>query len=623
MGLSAALSSALTGLQYNQKQTQVISGNVANAGTPGYTRKTISSQESLDGSGNVTGVRATEIQRQLDLEVQRQVRESLPGASYAELTADVTARLDTLFGAPGNPNSLDGLYNEFTNSLQGLSTSPEDYSLRTATLTDAQVLTQKINSVSDGIQDLRTEQENGIANTVNRINELLEQIQDLNQQAVAFANTGGAGPGALDDRDRAIDELATLIDIQVRERPDQSITIQTTTGYTLFDVSPARLAFDGAGSLSAGSVYDPNPSLSGVGTVQLVTISGSSVDLIAQGAIGSGLLAAQIDARDTVLVEAQNQIDTFAESLSLALSNETVAGTAVSVAPADGFDLDLTRLQAGNAFTLEYTNSGTPATVSFVRVDDPTTLPLDNSATANPNDTVVGLDFSAGFASVVTQIQTALGGSFTVSDQGGNVVRILDDGAAATIDIQSLDASVTNTGLNDQGIGLPLFTDGATNLIYTGELDNQPQKTGFAGRINVNQDLLNNPDALVVYQTTPTVTPAGDTTRPAALYERLVSTERDFSAGVGFGSVTRPYNGTVSGFLTQTVSYRANEAQLAEQFSEGQTIVLNNLQERLAESSAVNIDQELSILIEVQTAYAANARVVQVIEEMLDALLRT
>lgn len=621
MGLTSALSVAVSGLRFNQTQTQVIAGNVANVDTPGFTRRVTHGLETRDPSGITTGVQISQIQRELDVETQRLYRSNLPGASYATHLADVTARLDRMLGAPGDPTSLDALYNTFTLSMQNLASTPEDYAMRVAALSDAQVFSQRVNDVSDGIRGIRDEQEIGIGNTVNRINELLAQIEDLNTQAIALSNSTAAGPGVLDDRDRAIDELASLIDIKVSERTDHSVAIHTTTGFMLFDVTPATLQFDSPGATNPGGIYDPDPALRGVGTVEIVSAGGGTIDMIELGAIGSGKLAAQIQARDDILVEAQRQMDTFADALALSLSNETVAGTAQTVGAADGFDLDLSRLLAGNRATIDYTVSGTANRVSFVRVEQAATLPLANGVTADPTDTVVGIDFSAGFASVVTQIQTALGGSFTVSDQGGNVLRILDDGAAATIDIQSFNATVTNTALADQGIGLPFFIDGSGNQAYTGNLDGEPQKTGFASRITVNQALLDDPNGLIVYQSTP-ATPSGDGTRPAALYDRLVNTDRDFPAGVGFGSEGRPFNGTVSGFLTQVVAHRAGEAEVAGRFADGQNIVINNLQVRLNETSKVNIDQELSLLIEVQNAYAANARVMQVIEEMLDALLR-
>ena len=57
-------------------------------------------------------------------------------------------------------------------------------------------------------------------------------------------------------------------------------------------------------------------------------------------------------------------------------------------------------MQNGNVVSLTYTNSLTSAQsrVSIVRVDDPSLLPLANNATNDPNDQVIGIDFSGGMA---------------------------------------------------------------------------------------------------------------------------------------------------------------------------------------------------------------------------------
>ena len=56
---------------------------------------------------------------------------------------------------------------------------------------------------------------------------------------------------------------------------------------------------------------------------------------------------------------------------------------------------------------------------------------------------------------------------------------------------------------------------------------------------------------------------------------------------------------------------------------DAQSLVQNNLEARFNDTASVNIDQEMARLIQLQSAYAANARVLQVAQEMLDALLRT
>ena len=73
MSLSQSLSISLAGLNANQRSLDVVAGNIANAETEGYTRKTIS-QTALIADDRVNGVRVGEVARVLDAEVQSQAR---------------------------------------------------------------------------------------------------------------------------------------------------------------------------------------------------------------------------------------------------------------------------------------------------------------------------------------------------------------------------------------------------------------------------------------------------------------------------------------------------------------------------------------------------------------------
>ena len=46
------------------------------------------------------------------------------------------------------------------------------------------------------------------------------------------------------------------------------------------------------------------------------------------------------------------------------------------------------------------------------------------------------------------------------------------------------------------------------------------------------------------------------------------------------------------------------------------------IRDSFQETSQVNVDQEMSMLIELQTAYAANARIISTVKEMMDVLMR-
>ena len=58
-----------------------------------------------------------------------------------------------------------------------------------------------------------------------------------------------------------------------------------------------------------------------------------------------------------------------------------------------------------------------------------------------------------------------------------------------------------------------------------------------------------------------------------------------------------------------------------QRLKDGQDVVFNSLQARFNDVSAVNIDVEMANLLNLQNAYAANARVVSTVKEMIDALM--
>jgi flagellar hook-associated protein 1 len=124
--------------------------------------------------------------------------------------------------------------------------------------------------------------------------------------------------------------------------------------------------------------WSADPSERLVGTLTLTSPTGGSTDLLATKTIRSGRIAALVEMRDQVLVEAQTQLDAVAAAMAQALSSQGVAGAPVSSAGLNGFDIDLNGLLAGNTVSVTYTDiaSGQQRTVSFVRVDDADALPL-------------------------------------------------------------------------------------------------------------------------------------------------------------------------------------------------------------------------------------------------------
>jgi flagellar hook-associated protein 1 FlgK len=118
------------------------------------------------------------------------------------------------------------------------------------------------------------------------------------------------------------------------------------------------------------------------------------------------------------------------------------------------------------------------------------------------------------------------------------------------------------------------------------------------------------------------MTDACDTTRPALLLSTLVTGRQGFSAAAGIGS-NLGFTGTVADFAQQAISMQAANSIAANNLDEGQRTVLNGVLGRYSEQAGVNIDTELTQLIQLQTAYSANARVMTAAKDLMDMLLRT
>jgi flagellar hook-associated protein 1 FlgK len=427
----------------------------------------------------------------------------------------------------------------------------------------------------------------------------------------------------MDQRDSAIDKLSQLMDIRVSTDNTNQTTVYTTNGIELVGAQASTLNFNSLGMLNANSQWNANPANSSAGSLTVKLANGAVIDLIATNSISSGQIAADLTLRDKTLVQAQAQVDQMAASMASALSDKTTAGTVApaALAPKAGFDLDLSNVLPGNTINLTYTDTATNTQhqISIVRVDDPAALPLSNAG-ANPNNQVIGVNFSGGMASIVAQLNSILGAAnLQFSNPSGSVLRVLDNGtSSATVNAASVTTTVST--LASGSVQLPVFTDG--NLLYTGSITrNGSQQTGLAGRITVNAALVSDPSKMTVYNTSPATNP-GDTTRSDFLYSQLTSGTFTYSPQTGLGTAATPFKGTLSTFMQQFLSQQSNAATSATQLQQGQDVVVNALQQKFKSASGVNIDNEMANLISLQNNYAANAHVMSVVQAMMTSLMQ-
>jgi flagellar hook-associated protein 1 FlgK len=616
MGLSSALATAMSGLSANQAALSIISSNVANAQTPGYVAQNPNQIEVASGGFGST-VETTGVNRALDLFVQNQLRTETAGGAYADQTANILGQLQSVYGTPGGAGTLETSLSNFTTALQSLSSNPGDSSAQSVALTAAQTLAQQLNTTTQGIQSLRTNVDQDIGNSAAQANTDMSQIAQLNTRLQGMSPTDPQAATLMDQRDSAVNDLSKLADVRVVTDSSNQANVYTSSGIQLVGGGLASsFTYSSPGALSATSLYNSDPTKSGVGSLNIKLPNGASIDVVANNVLSSGQIAADLKLRDQTLVQAQTQVDQLAATLSSSLSDQTTAGTAVTGPPA-GFSVNTSNLLAGNTINLSYTNTATNTQqkVSIVNVTDPTALPLKNGANANP--LLVGINFSPPMTSVVSQLNSALGGSGLQFSLSGSTLSVVGSGSTT---INAASTTTTTSSLTSGNPQLPLFTD--SNSLYTGQYTGSgSQITGLAGRITINPAVLANPSALSVYSTSP-ATATGDNTRSDFLFSQLTTGTFNYSPQTGLGSAAQPFNGTISNYLQQFISQQGNASTQATQLQQGQDVVVSTLQQKFDSTSAVNIDTEMANLIQVQNTYAANAHIMSVVQSMMQSLLQ-
>lgn len=612
MGLSVSLSNALSGMNATQRGLEVLSRNVSNAGVSGYHRQSISSLD--QNANNSSSVGNTEVTRAFNAAVQRYYNQNVSSAGYAEVRSDFLSRLEVFIGKPGSETSLDTLYQGFESAMQALAVSPDDFSTRAEVVSNASSLATGLNRLTSTVQDLRQETELQISSHVSDLNRMLQSLQSVNNSLKD--NSGATAPrlNILDERDRLVAGISELMDVRVSYRDDDSVSLMTSTGLGLIDELVTQFEFRPAGQLQADSQFAVDDASNGVGSLIARTPSGYEVDLVAQNVLRGGRLGALVELRDKTLVGAQNQIDEIASALALSFSSVSTDGTDV-VGPPDGFSLDVANVLPGNDFTVSYTEGSVTKTVKVVRVDDASKLPMDMTGTDGVR--TIGLDFSGGIGAVAAALDTALGGAIAVSNPSGSVIQIVDDGVAGTSDIGSLTSRTTATATQSGELAFSLFTDG--NNAYSNSLDGSGQKVGFAGRIKVNSAVMLNNDLLVKY--TPT-TSLGNADRATYLLDKL---QNAAFAGTSVSSVETGsfrLSGNAQNMIIQMMNFQGNSITAANAQLSSDQLSLEAVSARLGADYDVNVDEEMARLIELQNAYSASARIVSVVQELIDMLIR-
>ena len=615
MGLTTSLTNAVSGLRVNQDSLALVSRNISNSGTPGYHRQSLNVVDYNTQTSSYA--RSVGASRAFNTSLQTYYNRQVSDTSNSSIQANYLNRLQGFLGKPGSTGSLDTIFSNLQNSLQSIATSPDDYSARANAVASAQTMAETLNRLSGTIQEMRQETEGQIATDVHNMNGMLNSLAEVNSRMLDLGMTESARAALLDQRDRLVGSVAELIDVRADYRGDGTVALMTRSGVGLLDNGVSTFTFESAGSLSANSVFDPLSTETKVGKLTLTTPSGLTIDLVTQGVLQGGELGGLITLRDKTLVEAQEQLDEIASGLAQAFStvnNAGVAATDGAPTPATGFDIDLSALKPGNDVLFSYTEGGVSKKVRLVNSTDAVDY-MDASG-----QRVIGIDLSAGNEATAAATLNAKFQGLAISSTGAGNLRILDDGATGNTDVKSAVARSTSTGLQGAGLAFNLFVDQG-NAVYTNDLDSDPpQKQGFAARISVNSAVIADNKLMVQYEVGGTL---GDADRANYIIDQLAKMSFTSGGNPAANADKFQLTGQLSGIISQVIGFQGASINAALTKADDRQLTLDTISDQMQTEYGVNLDEEMARLMELQNAYSANARVVSVVKELLDALLNS
>ncbi len=567
--------------------------NLGNVNTEGYSRQRLNQNALLgwnSGAGTAvigTGVWTSSVKRVGSEFVEKQLRQATSTDEYYNSLQTsygyIKSYVNELTG-----NALSDSISNFWSAMTDFSTQVENIPIRRTTLTEAEQMTGRFNTLAEQLAGKRRDLDEEVGESVTQINRILEGIAELNKQIV---NTELGGKSSIvandlrDERGRLTKELYQYIDAEVVEE-DNGSYIVSMRGRNLVYFDQAKEVLNEKRRSADGTMVNQP-----VFAADRYPLSPSD-----------GMLAAQIEARDVVIPSYQNELDELAGNFiwefNRAYSQARGLDSFTTLTSKNGpvnpeATLDQLRyLDDAPAGAFRIVNGTFEIIIHNKNEDQPITVPVEVDLDGRPGpggepDMILHDPANPDAShSLVNRMQKALDdklpGVFEVSIDRHNQVSITSksDGYGFVF------------GKDDSGVLAAL----GLNVFFTGR---------NAGNMGVNQDLKKNPELLAGAKSFV----AGD--NEGAL-ELLDVREKEISA---------LKNSTLEGFYTAIVGRLGSEAASVNGQKDLSANVLNRMFTQRESLSGVSEDEEVSKLITYQRAFQSAAKFISTVDQLYETLI--
>jgi flagellar hook-associated protein 1 FlgK len=561
--LFSTLDIGRAGLQVSQIQLDVTAHNIANVNKEGFSRQRASLKTNdplIRPYGALgRGPRVNDIARLRESFLDEVIRQKFQDLGFVETRSRFFARIEDLFQEPGTGGFSQSL-NTYFDALSDFASNVEDLPVRVSLLSEASSLTTQINTLAQRVATLRTNANEEVRGLVPEINSLSERIAELNRRIRDSELTGRQANDLRDDRDLLVDRLAQVVNITYRERDDGQIDVLL-----------------GGENLVRGDVFreletvpDPgfDPERADLLAVQFVD-TGLPVN------VTNGELGGALNMRDQVLVDLDAKLDSLASTLIYETNRIHTQGNGLV-----NIDTPLTSIHGVSGVFTPLSAAGLPFGFDDGSFD---VVVYDSAGNVIEQQTINVVNGATSMFNLLADINAMAGASASFNGADGTI-------------------TVAPVGTNR--IGFANDTSGVLAAIGL-----NPFFTGTDARtIGVSELLIDRPEWVSSAFSLDTAD-TGDNT--AALALSALRSQPVFAGGTQ--SINEFYEGLVVGV---GIDGRSNDARL-----DVERAFVDDFQLRRQEVSGVNLDEEVTFLLQFQRAFEGSARVITVIDRLLETLI--
>ncbi|MBA4748705.1 MAG: flagellar hook-associated protein FlgK [Sphingopyxis sp.] len=308
--MSDILGIGASGLRAYSRALATVGDNIANAQTPGYTRRTLALQETV-GAGDTLftrthvrpgGVEVVGVVRATDEWLAEEARLATSDGERSRLVLDAMLGIETALADTNN--GIGTALTQLLGTADALTLDPANMALRSQFLDNVDAIAVGFRTAGEQIDRLSSANLAAASGDVSQFNTDLQALEKVNA-GLRRARPGSTNEAALlDDRDRLLEQLASRLDVTANFGNRGTVTLRAAS----------------SGDLLVGG-----------GTFQSVNITADASGRIAYSVAGqplvagSGALAGRADAADRIASE-RGALDSSATAISDSINAAHQAG---------------------------------------------------------------------------------------------------------------------------------------------------------------------------------------------------------------------------------------------------------------------------------------------------------